>query len=73
MIFNFNDYVLDVDVEKTREFYNSDDCPVTSLGCVCDGCRNYDKAIMTASASVLDFLREFGIDPKKPGEVFILG
>ncbi len=66
MIFRFSDYVLDVDVERTREFYARDD----RWQCDCQNCRNYDKAILTAPETVLAFLQSLGIDPRKPAEVF---
>lgn len=70
MIFRLSDFVLDVDVERTRAFYERDDVKTTSEQCVCQGCQNYDGAILTASATVLDFLRSMGIDPRKPAEVY---
>lgn len=70
MLFTFGKYRLDIDVESTRAFYESDSAVVTSQSCRCDGCQNYDKAILTAPAAVTDFLRALGIDPQKPGEVF---
>ena len=70
MIFRFSDFVLDVDVERTRAFYERDDVKTTSEQCVCQGCQNYDGAILTASATVLDFLRSMGIGPRKPAEVY---
>ena len=70
MIFRFSDFVLDVDVERTREFYDRDDVEVTSDKCTCAGCQNYDKAIMQAPTAVFDFFRILGIDPRKPAEVF---
>ena len=66
MIFRFSNFVIDVDVERTREFYARDD----RWQCSCQDCRNYDKAILTAPATVLDFLGSMGIDPRKPTEVF---
>ena len=66
MIFRFSDYVLDIDVDRTREFYARDD----RWQCDCQDCQNYDKAILTAPEAVLDFLRGLGIDPRKPAEVF---
>ena len=70
MIFTFGRFKIDVDVEKTREFYSSENALVTSKQCTCNACQNYDRAIMTAPSAVLDFLRSLGIDPQKPGEVF---
>ena len=66
MIFRFSNFVIDVDVERTRAFYSRDG----RWQCDCQDCRNYDKAILTAPATVLDFLRSMGIDPRKPTEVF---
>ncbi len=70
MIFRFADYVLDVDVERTRAFYSREDVKVSSAQCVCQGCQNYDGAILSAPETVLDFLRSLGIDPRKPAEVY---
>ena len=66
MIFRFSDYVLDIDIDRTREFYARDG----RWQCDCQDCRNYDKAILAAPDVVLDFLRSLGIDPRKPAEVF---
>lgn len=70
MIIQLADYILDVDVERTRTYYERPDVPTTSEGCTCWGCRNFDKAIVTAPATVTDFLHSLGIDPRKPLEVF---
>ena len=70
MIIQLADYILDVDVERTRTYYERPDVPTTSEGCTCWGCRNFDKAIVTAPATVTDFLHSLGIDPRKPVEVF---
>lgn len=69
MLFTFGPYQVDVDVEKTAAFYRSHAIP-TSEQCTCNGCQNYDKAILQESPVVLKFLRELGIDPQRPGEVF---
>lgn len=70
MHFSFGQYKIEVDVERTRSFYESAASIPTSQQCTCDGCQNYDKAILTAPASVLNFLRSLGIDPCNPGEVY---
>ena len=70
MIFRFSDYVLDIDVERTRAFYERDDIKTTSEQCTCQGCQNYDKAVLTLPEKVLHFFREMGIDPCKPAEAF---
>ena len=66
MIFRFANFVLDVDVERTREFYGREGRFV----CTCQNCRNYDKAILAAPATVLGFLERMGVDPRKPAEVY---
>ena len=70
MLFQFADYVLDIDVERTRAFYERPDVPTISAQCDCDYCQNYDKAIGKASASVRDLLHSLGINPRKPAEVY---
>lgn len=70
MIFNFGPYTIDIDVERTRAFYDRDDIKVTSDQCTCAGCQNYDKAILHAPAVVPDFFQSLGIDPRKPAECF---
>ncbi len=70
MIINFANFVLEVDVERTRAFYERSDILTMSQQCDCVNCQNFDKAILKAPDSVLDFLRSFGIDPIKPTETF---
>ncbi len=70
MLFTFGPYTLDIDVERTRAFYDRSDVKITSEQCTCAGCQNYDKAILQAPAAVLDFFQSLGIDPRKPAEVF---
>ena len=41
MIFEFGTFKVDVDVERTRRFYETVD---DQLGCECAGCRNFRKA-----------------------------
>ncbi|MBQ7380247.1 MAG: hypothetical protein IJW70_11295 [Clostridia bacterium] len=70
MLFHLADFIIDVDVERTRAFYERSDVPTTSEGCTCSGCQNFDKAILTVPNTVTDFLHSLGIDPRKPVEVF---
>ena len=72
MIFRFANFVLDVDVERTRAFYARLDVKTTSENCVCQGCQNYDAAILLTSPEVLNFFERLGIDPRKPAEVYDL-
>lgn len=65
MIFDIGIYQLDIDVEKTAAFYRTDG----GITCDCAGCRNYVKAVEELPADVLQFFRQFGVDPAKPIEV----
>ena len=69
MLFEFGRYIVDVDLEKTKEFYDSDQSVPTNEACSCDRCQRFPKAILSSSNAVLDFLHCLGIDPTKAGEV----
>lgn len=65
MIFEFGDYKLDIDIDRTRRFYETVD---DSLGCDCAGCRNFRKAYPLIPDAVQDFFRQLGVDIGKPAE-----
>ena len=67
MIFEIGPYTLDVDVEKTREANALID--FSNQGCVCNICQNYTPAIMQVDPVVLNFIAQFGLDPRRPSEV----
>lgn len=69
MIFEFGPYKVDVDVERTRAFY--DTALRIDQQCHCDGCRNYVEAADTFPEAVQTFFASLGIDPKKPPEVYV--
>ena len=73
MVFQFGPTKIDVDIEQTKAFYNSERVVTPGQTCDCYGCRNFDKAILAASPAVLAFLESLGIDPRKPHEVIPLG
>ena len=50
-------YKLDIDVERTRQFYES--APYDA--CQCAGCRNFCRAYQTLPAHVPDFFQRLGI------------
>ena len=58
-------YELNVDVERTRRFYQENG----GITCDCSGCRNFNLAVSQLSDTVQDFFRQFGIDPTKPAEI----
>ncbi|MEE1505119.1 MAG: hypothetical protein UGF89_12880 [Acutalibacteraceae bacterium] len=57
------DYRFSVDVEKTKEYYN------THSLCECVCCRNYYKQIANGLPKLKDFLADFGVDISKPDEI----
>lgn len=69
MLFEFGQYRIDVDVEKTKQFYKNAD--FVSKSCSCDGCLNFEKAVSTLSSSVLAFFANLGIDMKKVCECYV--
>ncbi len=70
MKFEFGSFVLDVDVEKTREIYKN--LPTLTQGCNCQGCRNYVKALPSLPDDVLRFFDSLGVDPAKTPETFVM-
>ena len=63
MIFQFGEYKIDVDVEKTRQFY--DRAKTVSEGCQCDGCLNFERAVDKLPQNIRDFFSALGVDIKK--------
>lgn len=63
MFFEFGSYRLDIDVVKTRQFYDHAD-PV-SKSCSCDGCLNFEKTVAALPSVVSAFFGNLGIDMKK--------
>lgn len=70
MLFEFGRYIVEVNIEATKAFYNSTRSLSTNEACKCDRCQRFPKAILSSSNAVLDFLYRLGIDPTKAGEVF---
>ncbi len=69
MIFQLGYYKIDVDIERTRDFYQS--LSEVSSGCYCGGCRNYEIAVDTLPEEVTCFFDSLGIDMKKIREVYV--
>lgn len=69
MVFQFGQFKVDIDVEKTQEFYKS--MNLVSKGCQCSGCRNYEIAIDILPNEVKNFFDTIGIDMKKVTEVYV--
>ena len=58
--FTFGDYVIDVDVERTREIYKT--LQPVSKRCTCDWCANYQRAVTHAPLQVKSMFESLGID-----------
>lgn len=69
MIFEFPKFTLDIDVEKTRTYYNTAD--FVSESCSCSGCRNYEQAVDLLPEKIISFFSQFGIEMKKIREVYV--
>lgn len=68
MKIKFGNYLLEIDVDRTREFYQSVDKTVE--GCQCSGCRNFEKAVNIFPDEVKQFFDQIGVDPAEPAEVY---
>lgn len=69
MIFELGQYKVDVDVEKTRQFYQK--AEVVSKACSCDGCFNFEKAVSGLPQAVIRFFADLGIDLRKVCECYV--
>lgn len=69
MIFVVGAYTVDIDVERTRRFYNN--AGTAAELCPCGGCRNFDKAVDAASAEAKERFTAMGIDMHKPRECYV--
>ncbi len=66
MIFEFGKYIIDVDIEKTREFYRS-----YTYGCTCGGCKNFKEFAEICSDELKNWFNMLGLEVGKPSEVFV--
>ena len=67
MIFEFGHQKVDIDVEKTRQFYLED----SLIDCTCDGCVNFVKAVDILPETVKTFFTNLGVDLKKSTEIYV--
>lgn len=70
MRFEFGTIQLDVDVERTRQYFAN--APLLTDDCGCAGCRNYVRAAEHLPQEVLDFFAALGLDIRKTPEVYVL-
>ena len=59
-------YLLAVDVEKTRAYYAAH--PLPWVTCTCGGCRNFVQAVKLLPEEVGAFFARLGVDMEKPAE-----
>ncbi|WP_088011329.1 hypothetical protein [Gottfriedia acidiceleris] len=57
-------WLIEVDIDRTREFYNKD-----MEVCNCLYCKNYLEAIMYFKTTVTDIFEKLGINPIKPAHL----
>ncbi|MDE7399143.1 MAG: hypothetical protein K2N06_06390 [Oscillospiraceae bacterium] len=69
MVFTFGKFIVDIDIEKNRTFYQT--AEALTVGCNCNGCANFEKAADLFPELVREFFRGLGVDPKKPAEVYV--
>lgn len=58
-------YQLEIDVEKTRQYY-AKKAMYDGERCSCQGCRNFVRAVGSMPKAVSDFCEQFGIDVEEP-------
>ncbi len=61
MIFTFGGFTVDIDVEKTRRFYEQSMQTLTE-GCDCIACQNFVKASTHIAPKIGDFFAQLGVD-----------
>ena len=69
MYIKFGQYEVDIDIEKTKQFYEN--AEVVSKNCACDGCLNFEKAVDTSPQAVKIFFDTLGIDMQKACECYV--
>ena len=67
MIFEFGHQKVDIDVEKTRQFYAS----AGGMDCNCVNCTNFVKAVDILPESFKSVFSQLGIDMKKTPECYL--
>ena len=66
--FTFGDYIIDVDVERTREIYKT--LSPVSKRCTCTSCENFDRAVDHLPTQTMAFLESMGVDLHKVTEAY---
>ena len=61
MVFQFGQFRIDVDVEKTRKFYRETSQTLTE-GCDCINCQNFVRAYEGFDPQIKEFFETLGVD-----------
>ena len=69
-ILKFEDYMIDVDYINTKSHY--DKRQNISEDCTCDGCKNFEIAILHVQHEVKNVFIKMGIDISKPTEIYTI-
>lgn len=69
MIVKLNDITLDVDIEKTKQYYEH--MRIITDGCSCNGCCNFFLGTEKIDMEILNFFLNLGIDIQKPAEIMV--
>lgn len=67
MIFELGNITLDIDIEKTKTYYES--ASLLTDDCSCDWCNNFAHGYKKLSNIILDFFIKLGVDISKPAEI----
>lgn len=69
MLVEIGNYILDINVDRTRAFYQH--AQAITDGCNCQGCRNYTKWASSLSAEPKFILESMGVQLEKSPEVYV--
>jgi hypothetical protein len=61
----FGDWIIDIDKESTRKYYEN---IIVSSECQCLYCKNYREVCNILTSQVIDFFDNLGIIPQREGE-----
>ncbi|QVY62370.1 hypothetical protein [Cytobacillus gottheilii] len=64
----FLHWVLEIDVDKTKDFYKKE-----QEVCTCLDCENFRKACKYINSSVMELFLQLGVDPSKPSQLSEFG
>ena len=62
MLFEFGEFLVDIDVEATRNYYRTN---MTEDDCICAGCVNFRKFADGCDARIKQVFSDIGIDNMK--------